>query len=80
MCGPDHPAPDADYSTHASIKAMLADDKYAVEEFPVKFTHQSGEVYTYKSCIAYKRNAPPRPLVLVLPNVRPGSGTVIHQT
>ena len=68
MCGPDHPAPEQDYRTHASITGLLADDKYALDEFPVAFTHQSGEVYTYKSFIAYKKGAPPRPLVLVLPN------------
>ena len=68
MCGPDHPAPDEDYRTHASISALLEDGRYSIDEFPVTFTHQSGEVYTYKSCIAYKKDAPPRPLVLVLPN------------
>jgi hypothetical protein len=28
MCGPDHPTPDGDYSTHEGIVAAMADENY----------------------------------------------------
>ena len=70
MCGPDHPAPSENYSTHASIRASLDDDNFVTESFPVKFkTPDTGEEYTYQSFIAYRKDyAAPRPLVMVMPN------------
>jgi hypothetical protein len=68
MCGPDHAAPGESYATHEGIKAALADDNFVSAEFPVAFKTATGESYTYKSFICYKKDAPPRPLVMVLPN------------
>ena len=37
MCGPDHPAPEGDYTTHEGIAAALADDNFVTEVRPAFF-------------------------------------------
>jgi len=68
MCGPDHPAPDGDYSTHEGIVAAMADENYVTEDFDVPFKTAAGADHVYKSFITYRKDAGPRPVVLVLPN------------
>jgi hypothetical protein len=68
MCGKNIIAPDVPYVTHASIREMLDSDKYVQEEFPVSFQTADGRAYTYKSVIAYRKDAAPKPLVMVFPN------------
>ena len=43
MCGPDHPAPSENYTSHASIETALADENFVTEEFPVNFKTATGE-------------------------------------
>jgi hypothetical protein len=65
MCGPeDTEPPKVPYRTPAFLLAGAgADGDYVLEEFPIT----SGG-YTYKSWIAYRRGAPPKPVVMVFPN------------
>lgn len=60
MCGPDGQPPT---KAHNTPPFLHADKNYVLEELAVTF-----EGYTYKSWIAYKRNALPAPVILCFPN------------
>ena len=68
MCGPDHEPPEQRYVTHESLVALLEGGEYVQETFPVSFRTADGKPYTFKSSIAYRKGAEPKPLVMVFPN------------
>ena len=65
MCGPeDTEPPKVPYRTpHFLLAGAGADGDYVLKEFPIDFNG-----YTYTSWIAYRVGAPPKPVVLVMPN------------
>jgi hypothetical protein len=65
MCGPDDfELPKVPYRTPAYLLAGAGGDgDYVLEQFPITYGG-----YTYKSWIAYKQGAPPKPVVLIFPN------------